>query len=133
MTETKVSKAAVRRAAETGLQKAAAAWIVRRMDDYESGAEGVLKDLFYGGCVSGMVGELVYYADTAKFYEKHKEDIWALAIEQAEEFGNSNAFDFLKGLNLPAPGDYMQVANNLAWFGFEEAARQIANKLELDV
>lgn len=47
--------------ATTKLERAALRWINDRATDYETGAAGVVKDLMYGGCQSGMVGELIYY------------------------------------------------------------------------
>jgi hypothetical protein len=127
-----VSKAAVRKAAESKLEKAVASWVVRRMDDYDGSAAGVFRDLFYGGCESGIVGDLVYYSDSVPFYEKHREDIWALALEQADDMGAGNVFAHLAGLNHHEPNTYDQIANFLAWYGFEEAARRLAGRLGLD-
>lgn len=130
---TKVTKQAVREAAQTKLEKAVAKWIAHKMDDYpDTGAEGVLKDLFYGGCSSGIVGGLVYYADTERFYRKHAGDIWGLAIAQADEQGLKSPFALLATCNHGEPEDYAQVANFLAWYGFEEAARVLASRLGID-
>jgi len=126
------TKKQVMSVAQTGLEKAVAEWLCDRADDYDGDPCGPLRDLFQGGCMSGMVSHLVYYCDTVPFYEQHKADIWALGIEQAEDFGNKNVFEFFAGLNvgnLGDLGDYNQVANGLAWYGFEEAARRIENAL----
>src|SRR4051812_30514959 len=120
-----ITKQTVTDAAQTKLQEAVAVWVVNRMDDYQDGAEGVLRDLFHGGCISGIVSELVHYSDTVAFYEQHQEDIWNLAIEQAEEAGHPNVFALIGTFNNADinPGDYSQVANLMAWYAFEEAAR----------
>ena len=55
--------------AETKLEKAVQAVINRHADDYETGAIGFLDDLMHGGCQSGMVGGLIYYSDTLKYYK----------------------------------------------------------------
>lgn len=130
MTVANFTKKQVKQVAVTPLQKAVARWLCDRADDYDGDPCGPLRDLFHGGCMSGMVSGLVYYQDTVRFYEKYKADIWLLGIEQAEEFGNKNVFEFFAGLNVGLLGDYDQVANGLAWFGFEEAARQIERALE---
>lgn len=124
------TKAQVKKVAKTGLEKAVAKWLCDKADDYDGDPCGPMRDLFHGGCSSGMVGGLCYYTDTTKFYEKHKEDIWTLAIDRAEEYGSRNVFAFLSELNHNEPGDCSQVYNFLAWFGFEEAAREIERKLE---
>ena len=53
--------------AETDLQKAVQTWANEEGEEYEDdGAEGALRDLFEGGCQSGMVSDLVYYEDTER-------------------------------------------------------------------
>ena len=45
--------------------------------DYES-PDDLLKsmeDLQQHGCVSGMIGELIYYDDTIKFFDEYKDEI----------------------------------------------------------
>jgi hypothetical protein len=115
--------------AKTGLEKAVARWLNQRASDYDGDPCGPLRDLFHGGCQSGMVSGLVYYKDTCKFYRQHKADIWELILDRAEEYGSKNAFEFLAGLNHNEPGSVEQVENFLAWLGFEEAARNIESRL----
>jgi len=89
---------------------------------YDSGMAGFMKDLHYGGCVSGLVGALCYYSDTNKFYDQFETDIWDLIIEQSEHEGD-NAFKFLGTLNgAENVGGADQFKNLLAWFAFEETA-----------
>lgn len=132
-TKTRITKAAIRKAAETKLEKAVAHWILDRADDYGGDPAGPLKDLFYGGCASGMVGELIATHDCVSFYERHQRDIWTLAIDQADAMGDANVFAMLgavaSGPNVGCMGDYDQVANFLAWFGFEETARILADRV----
>lgn len=47
-------------------------------------------DLFYGGCISGTVGFLVYTSDCEEIYEKHKSDLelYAGSMTQYKELGN---------------------------------------------
>ena len=35
----------------------------------------IFTDVLYHGCQSGVVGFLIYYSDTVKFYEKYKTEI----------------------------------------------------------
>ena len=37
-------------------------------------------DLLQHGCVSGMVGKLIYYTDTHAFYDKYYDDIEELRV-----------------------------------------------------
>jgi len=39
-------------------------------ENYDDGIRGFILDLRQGGCSSGLVGSLVYYSDTTKFYDK---------------------------------------------------------------
>lgn len=90
---------------------------------YEDGARGFMRDLGHGGCVSGVVGELIYYSDTVKFYNRHKEEINALLADLLDATGWSvrelfgDKWDDEDPLALEK---YNQ--NLLAWFGFEETA-----------
>ena len=62
-----------------------------------------------------MVGALIYYSDTSKFYEKHYEDIHNLLQDYEEETG-CNPLDSLKDKN--------PLYNWMAWFGFESVANK---------
>lgn len=92
--------------------------------------ESWLEDLLQHGCISGMTS-LVYYKDTCNFYQSFKKDIWELAYEQMQEFGNSNILELIASLN--GAKDVGSIENLMAWYGFEETARQIANELELEI
>lgn len=120
---------------KTKLERAAATWLRRMASDYESGIEGVAKDLFYGGCQSGMVGELIYYHDTVKFYKKHKKEIHALLRDNMESLGvdgPSGLFGDKWDKEDPLADDASN-QNLLAWFGFEEAARRLCDEAGIEV
>ena len=73
-------------------------------------------DLAQNGCASGMVGKLIYYSDTADFYDRHYHEIEALR----EEWEHST------GTPLTINGD---LKNFYAWFAFETVAFEIAQEL----
>ena len=77
-------------------------------------------DLLTHGCVSGMVGSLIYYRDTHAFFDLHYDEIETLREE----------YEDLLGEPLKINGD---LKNWLAWFAFEETARQLADELGLEV
>lgn len=91
----------------------------------ENGVEH-MQDVLQYGCQSGMVSELIYYADTLKFFADHKEEINELLKEAVEMCGESAAdvfgdkFDNEDVLCLEANNQ-----NLLAWFGYEETLRQV--------
>lgn len=89
--------------------------------------EGALEDLLAHGCESGMVGELIYYSDTYAFYEKHCQEINALLAEMLDNTGCKSPAE-LFGTKWDSTDPLaldIQNQNLLAWFGFEEAARQL--------
>lgn len=129
-TTTALTAKSIRAAATTPLEKSVAAWIVKAEDKDFTGR---FRDLFHGGCASGIVSNMIYYRDTCKFYARHKAAIWELVGQMADDCGET-LFHFLAERTRDnSPGDCDQVENFLAWFGFETAARNLADHLELDV
>lgn len=121
--------------AKTKLEKNVQGWVNRRSVDYENGAESVLKDLFQGGCQSGMVGHLIYYHDTVKFFKTHKVAINKMLGEMLDEFGYSGPaelFDKKWDVSDPLCLDTAN-QNLLAWFAFEETARLMADKNSIEL
>lgn len=105
------------------------------LDQEASYMEGYIKDLLNHGCQSGMVGELIYYTDTVKFYEKYKTEIKAMLKEALDETGLKSPLE-LFGDKWDEEDIFVEEDMNknlLAWFGFEETVRQIAYELEMEV
>lgn len=69
------------------------------------------------GCVSGMVSGLIYYADTQAFFNRHQDEIFEIYNELLSE-----GMEFNQEIN----------SNFLAWLGYEETIRRIANDLEIE-
>lgn len=102
----------------TELKRNVAEMIIDEADGYET-IEGWFEDLFNHGCVSGMVGGLIHYVDTHKFYDDNYSDIEDLRFELEEKCGEAfNVKDDLK--------------NFYAWLAFEETAREIYHDLGFD-
>lgn len=93
-----------------------------------------LQDLFTGGCQSGFVTELIYYTDTEKFYAEYREDISAALVVMLEETGFSvwELFGDKWDRYDPLAND-TQNKNLLAWFAFEETARNIGQGLGIEL
>jgi hypothetical protein len=89
--------------------------------DTDAEIESFFRDLAQHGCVSGMVGKLVWYTQTHAFYDKYYDDIEELRVEYLENVGEA--------LNV---GD-RDWKNTLAWFAFEETAYQLANDLGIEI
>ncbi|HCL4447270.1 TPA: hypothetical protein N2D16_002875 [Clostridium botulinum] len=77
-----------------------------------------MKDVIKHGCISGMVGNLIYYTDTEKFFKKHFNDIFDLYNQYVEEIGENPKLE----LN----------ANNLAWFAYENICYNLLNEFEVE-
>ena len=92
-------------------------------DDYTS----YLDDLLQHGCQSGMVNDLIYYHDTCKFYEEHKEEINAMVAELVEGCGTSLWDSFTNWDKSDPLALETNNQNLLAWFGYEEVARQLVH------
>ena len=89
--------------------------------DYTSESpKAFFKDLLTHGCITGMISGLIYYYDTHKFYDTHYAEIENLRLEYEE----------MTGAPLTIKND---LKNAMAWFAFEEIARQIADEIGLEV
>lgn len=94
----------------------------------------VIKDVLYNGLQSGIISDLIYYSDTLKFYKTYKKEILSLLQEMLRETGSRSA-DQLFGRNWDQDDPMAldtQNQNLLAWFGFEEVTRNLANQLGYD-
>ena len=119
--------------AKTRLEKNVQAIINSNIDN-EYNCESFLKDLFSGGCQSGIIPELIYYADTEKFFKTHKSEIKVLLKNMLDQCGCSIAELF--GDKFDADDEFCEERNNrnlLAWFGFEETARILAEHNGIEV
>lgn len=103
------------------LKRTVAEMIIGEVEGYDK-ADDWFNDLLSHGCVSGMVGGLIYYTDTYKFYDDNYSDIEDLRAELSQMYGE----DF----NVPGDQD---LKNWWAWCAFEETSRQIASDLGIEV
>ena len=92
------------------------------------------KDIFLSvmndGCKSGICRDLIYYGQTKRFYETYKHEINELLWKSyfnnlADLFGSD--WDIHDPLALEEDNQ-----NLLAWFGFEETLRNIANEFGIE-
>ena len=113
------------------LYKRVCNYVISEWSNYDD-KSGIFKDVLYHGCRSGIVGFLIYYSDTVKFYNRYREEIDALLYETMEVTGLRSPYE-LFGNNWdkedPLGRDrYNQ--NLLAWFGFEETLRNIGYQFD---
>lgn len=113
---------------ETKLERVVRYWLNNRAADYGDGWRGAYKDLEYGGCESGIVDKLIYYTDTVRFYRKHQSEIDSMLKEFLSDLGAEGP-QGLFGDKWDTDDPLAREDSNqnlLAWFGFEETARRIA-------
>ena len=97
-----------------------------------SNKKHIFTDVLYHGCQSGVIGFLIYYSDTVKFYEKYKTEIDTLLYELMEETGihsPSELFGDKWDKEDPLANEDFN-KNLLAWFGFEETLQKICYEFE---
>ena len=78
-----------------------------------------LSDVLAHGCVSGVVGTLVYYRQTHAFYDQYYDEIEDLRLDWVAETGQP----------VEISGD---LKNYLAWFAFEHFALVLSETIGLD-
>jgi hypothetical protein len=120
---------------EPTLREHVAQWIKDTAEDsYDGDTQAVIDDLFHGGCQSGMVGHLIYYVDTLAFYEHYRQEIDSMVQQLVEETG-SQPHELFAHIGWDTEDPFARETTNqniLAWFGFEEMARQVAIENGLD-
>ena len=107
-------------------------YILDRWNDYGSNKVAIFTDVLYHGCQSGAVGHLIYYADTVKYYEDHKDEINEMLYEVMSECGMYDLRELFgdKWDNEDPLVLDTYNKNLLAWFGFEETLRKVGFRFE---
>ena len=120
---------------ESKLKKDVVTILLRQVKDYDNNYKSLFKDILYNGLQSGIVGELIYYSDTTKWYKKHKKDIISLLKETMDSYGTNTPQDLFG--NKWDSSDYLiedtQNQNLLAWFSFEETTRELADRMGIEI
>lgn len=113
------------------LEKRVCSYIIDEWSNYDD-KKNIFTDVLHYGCQSGTVGFLIYYSDTVAFYNRYKEEINTLLYDLMGDIGSTsmselfgNKWDKEDPLCIDS---YNQ--NLMAWFGFEEALRNIGRNFE---
>lgn len=91
--------------------------LVNHIEDYENfeDVKKFMEDLRCYGCVSGMIGELIYYSDTKKFFIENLDEIQDYLNDLIQEHVYSvGEFDF----------------NEIVWVVFESIANEYFYTIE---
>jgi len=95
-------------------------WIINNLE------EGQIADVILEGCQSGIVSELIYYADTESFYKKYCEEIWDRLSNMADDMGEPSILHLIVTFNgSKEVGSDLQLRNLLAWWACEDVCREI--------
>lgn len=87
--------------------------------------EKVIAEILTYGCINGIVADLTYYYQTEAFFDRHKDEINAIARGLSIEIFE-NPYELYYNLKGGCS------KNTMAWFGFEETTREIADELEIE-
>jgi len=119
---------------ENKLEKRVYNWLKQQAKDYDDkDIKSAMQDLMQGGCQSGIVGQLIYYSDTVKFFKRYHAEINALLVNALENSGNSINEMFGDKWDKEDPLAQEQYNQNLlAWFGFEESAVEMFVREEVE-
>ena len=114
----------------SGLMDDVIDYVLDKWDNYSNNRRAIFSDVLEHGCVSGVVGHLIYYADTTKYYKDHKDEINTLLYDTLSEYGSTNPSDIFgdKWDKEDPLALETQNQNLLAWFGFEETMRKLGYK-----
>jgi hypothetical protein len=96
--------------------------------------KSVLEDVQHG-LQSGIISELIYYSDTIKWYKKYKKEIAKMLRDTMYEMGVDSPKDVF-GKNWDDDDHFAEDTHNqnlLAWYSFEETARNIGYSLGYDI
>jgi len=123
--------------AENDLEQNVKEWINSEAGerDGDDAAEQVLRELLEHGCQSGIVGHLIYTPDCVEFYRAHQREIDRMLNETCQDCGCQPGDLFERaGWDKEDPlAREDQNQNILAWFGFEESARALADREEIEI
>ena len=64
----------LKRKSDSPLTRLVCNYVIDRWDDYDD-KKHIFTDVLHYGCQSGVVGELIYYSDTVRFYKQYRQAI----------------------------------------------------------
>lgn len=80
----------LKRNSDSPLLKRVCNYVIDRWSDYND-KKGIFTDVLHYSCQSGIVGELIYYSDTVRFYKQYRQEI------------NTLLYDLMNGTGLYSP------------------------------
>ena len=119
---------------ETEMECEVAEWAKFEASRYGGDLEALFQTLARVGCVSGIVVGLIYLKDTLAFYDRHKTEILDRLTRLLECSGAESESKLFGDKWDTADPEALGKRNRnlLAWFGFEEAARSLAERAGME-
>lgn len=96
-------------------------WVLANLD------KQTIKEVCEHGCQSGIVNDLIYYKDTAKFYDEFEEEIWNMLGYDADDFGMCEMEVIMSLRGAKEVGGLDQLKNLLSWYAVERVCFMIEN------
>ncbi len=93
-------------------------WAQEYGEGYDDGPLGPLKELAQHGCISGLVGPLIYTSDIAEFYKEHLTDVCEIVQDWEHDTGCTMHND-----GHPIPTHH-------TWAAVEIAGHQLLSELD---
>ena len=87
----------------------------------------LISDIAKHGCAGG-IGGLVYYNETASFYDEHEDEIWQELSDAADAAGIANGLMLYNICKNPT--SLRTLKNDLVWFAVEVCAQQLVASRE---
>lgn len=112
------------------VKKVASIIASKKTNDGYSSLQSVFEDI-NNGLQSGIISELIYYSDTVKWYKKYKKEIAKMLMNSMNEMGVDSLSDVF-GRNWDKSDPFAEDTQNqnlLAWYSFEETARNLSYSL----
>ena len=115
----------------TPLKKRVCNYVIDEWGNYDD-KKNIFTDVLNYGCQSGMVGFLIWYSDTVRFYKQYKQEIDDLLYNLMYETGIYSLPELFgnKWDKEDPLGNSDFNMNLLAWFGFEETLRNLGRNFE---
>lgn len=95
-------------------------WFRRNLSDYA-------KDIANHGADAGYP-RITYTSDCVKIFDRFADEIWEMAVEDAEEFGHKNVAEMLASFKRTDMMSYWEGFRNLMlWYACEKVAQEMEN------
>ena len=87
----------------------------------------LISDIAEHGCAGG-IGGLIYYNETAAFYDDHEDEVWQELSDAADAAGIANGLMLYNICKNPT--SLRTLKNDLVWFAVEVCAQRLMAELE---